>query len=135
MDYIGPDRRRFNSAEFGGVGKRRSDQQSNSHAGRTKQALQILGSAIKAIESDPAQSLRAMAAQVVELRAVAIETGNGPLRDIALQLDEVLKAAARDKRISRREIEAFGAALCDFMPSEKVEAVPATQRLRATSNA
>jgi CheY-like chemotaxis protein len=135
VDYIGPDRRRFNSAEFDGVRKRKSDHQPDSNADRTKRALQILASAIMAIESDPTQALRAMAAQVQELQAIAVETGNTSLGSAALQLENALKAAARSGRISRRDFEVFAMALGQLMPVADAAAAPATQRPIARSNA
>jgi DNA-binding response OmpR family regulator len=133
IDYIGPDRRRFNSAEFVGVLKRKSDHQSDGAAHRAKQALQILASAMGAIDSDPTQALRAMAAQVQELQAVAVETGNAPLGTAALQLENALRAAARNGRISRRDFDIFAAALCQIMPAAELGAVPATLKPSATA--
>ncbi len=116
IEYIGPDRRRFNSAEYGGVRRRRSDGKAEMVAGRAKQALQILASAIGAIDRDPMQALRAMAAQVEELQAVAVLTDNAALGYAALRLDQALKASARDGVVSRRDFEACAVALAQFMP-------------------
>lgn len=127
IEYIGPDRRRFNSAEFVGVRKRKSDGQSSGPAGRAKQALQILAAAMKAIDTDPMQALRAMAAQVQELQAVAVQTNNAPLGYAALQLDQALRTATREGRISRRDFEAFALALAQFA-TDPAPAPPGTQR-------
>ncbi|MBU4436593.1 MAG: response regulator [Alphaproteobacteria bacterium] len=69
VQYVGPDRRRFNSAEYKGPRKRKADA-SNSIAARLSQALRIVRSAAGALDSDPAQARRALAAQALELRKV-----------------------------------------------------------------
>lgn len=66
--YIGPDRRRFNSGDYTGPLKRRADVAETPHAARVNQALRIIKSAVVAVESDPAQALRAMQAQVADLQ-------------------------------------------------------------------
>jgi len=115
--YIGPDRRRFNSAEYAGVRRRQTDGKLGAAGARAKQALQILASAIEAIETDPNQAMRAMAAQVEELQAVAVQTDNEALSYAALMLDKAVKASARNGYISRADFEACAVALSKFMPT------------------
>ena len=117
IDYIGPDRRRFNSAEFSGVRKRRSDGHAGDSAERAKQAFQILAAAIRAIDHDPMQAMRSMKAQVKELLALAVETDNQALGYAALQVDQALKASVRDGHISIPHFKACAAALNQFMPA------------------
>ncbi|MBW8891155.1 MAG: response regulator [Burkholderiales bacterium] len=62
VQYVGPDRRRFNSAEYKGPRKRKADA-SGAPAARLSQALRIVKSAAQALDSDPAQARRALAAQ------------------------------------------------------------------------
>lgn len=119
LDYIGPDRRRFNSAEYQGERKRGTDQRQPTAATRTRQALQILNSAIDAIESDPMQALRAMQAQAAELQAVALSTKNLELGQATFKLNQTLKLAALDGRLSRVELEAHAKALGLFMPAQR----------------
>lgn len=69
VQYVGPDRRRFNSAEYKGPRKRKADA-AGTPAARLSQALRIVKSAAQALDSDPAQARRALAAQAAELRAV-----------------------------------------------------------------
>lgn len=69
VGYVGPDRRRFNSAEYRGPRKRKADAR-DSIAARLAQALRIVRSAAAALDSDPVQARRALAAQVLELRKV-----------------------------------------------------------------
>ena len=71
INYIGPDRRRFNSGDYQGPRKRLSDSPAMADAARIRQALMILKSAIDAIESDPMQALRSMQAQAEELKRAA----------------------------------------------------------------
>ncbi len=67
--YVGPDRRRFNSADYKGPRKRKADG-AGTPAARLSQALRIVKSAATALDTDPAQARRALAAQAVELRKV-----------------------------------------------------------------
>ena len=60
VDYVGPDRRRFNLSEFPGELKRLADHDAPPHAVRVGEALKILRSAVEAMERDPAQALRSL---------------------------------------------------------------------------
>lgn len=70
VGYVGPDRRRFNSADYRGPRKRKADAAAATPAGRLSQALRIVKSAAQALDTDPAQARRALAAQAEELRRV-----------------------------------------------------------------
>lgn len=67
--YVGPDRRRFNSADYKGPRKRKADA-TGTPAARLSQALRIVKSAATALDTDPAQARRALAAQAMELKRV-----------------------------------------------------------------
>ncbi|HJV41736.1 response regulator [Caulobacter sp.] len=69
VGYVGPDRRRFNSADYRGPRKRKADA-AGTPAARLSQALRIVKSAAQALDTDPAQARRALAAQADELRRV-----------------------------------------------------------------
>ena len=66
--YIGPDRRRFNSADYSGPRKRRNDADRGSDPARMAQALKIVRSAAGSLDSDLAQVRRALTAQAAELQ-------------------------------------------------------------------
>jgi two-component system, response regulator PdtaR len=117
INYIGPDRRRFNSGDYQGPRKRQADHQPLAATTRIRQALNILTSAIGAIGTDPAQALRAMQAQIADLRKVAAETGDEKLAAAAAPLQRYL-AGASSNALSRAEIEAAAAGLWAFMPAE-----------------
>lgn len=85
VQYVGPDRRRFNSAEYKGPRKRKADQ-AGTPAARLSQALRIVKSAAQALDSDPAQARRALAAQATELRAVGEAVKEPRLIDAAAAL-------------------------------------------------
>jgi CheY-like chemotaxis protein len=76
MDYVGPDRRRFNSADFAGPLKRLADQPAIPAGVRIGEALKIVRSALGALEADPAQARRALTAQVAILQAAAAEASD-----------------------------------------------------------
>jgi DNA-binding response OmpR family regulator len=122
INYVGPDRRRFNSGEYQGPRKRQSDNPAQADASRVRQALVILGSAIKAIESDPMQALRSMQAQSVELRKVAAAIKDPRLIAATAVLDRCLASAAQTGKLSRADIEASSHGLWTFMPPEEPRA-------------
>ncbi len=59
--YVGPDRRRFNSADYKGPKKRRTD--GTVKVQKINQALRIVISAIEHLEADPVQAARALTTQ------------------------------------------------------------------------
>lgn len=79
IDYVGPDRRRFNSAEYQGPLKRLADQAAPPQAVRIAEALKIIRSALAAIDRDPVQALRALLAQTTELTLAASEIADNRL--------------------------------------------------------
>ncbi len=68
VHYIGPDRRRFNSADYSGPRKRRNDAEKGSDSSRLMQALKIVRSAANCLDTDLMQVRRALLAQTVELQ-------------------------------------------------------------------
>jgi DNA-binding response OmpR family regulator len=91
VQYVGPDRRRFNSAEYKGPRKRKADA-AGSIAARLSQALRIIKSAAGALDSDPMQARRALAAQASELRKVGDAVKEPRLVSAAVALDECMKS-------------------------------------------
>jgi CheY-like chemotaxis protein len=82
MGYVGPDRRRFNSAEFTGSRKRKADKaqaEAEGHVQVIDQAVRILRTALNEFDSDPQQALRAMRDQAATLKRVAT-SGAGEAR-------------------------------------------------------
>jgi len=94
VDYIGPDRRRFNSGDYTGPLKRRSDAKATPEAARIQQALKIIKAALLAVEKDPAQVLRAMQAQAVELIRAAAATSDPKLAEAAASFQVYLATVA-----------------------------------------
>ena len=119
VHYIGPDRRRFNSAEYQGPRKRKSDAEAPTTADRIAQALKILRSAIDAIDSNPAQALRSMMAQVADLQAVATETNDINLTEAVVALQGALRSAATSGRLTRADLESGASALWGFTSADQ----------------
>jgi CheY-like chemotaxis protein len=93
VDYVGPDRRRFNSAEFEGPLKRQADLPP-SQGVRVGEALKIVRAALAAIDRDPAQALRALRAQTADLEAAATEASDQRLANAASPLHRYLSQVA-----------------------------------------
>lgn len=76
VDYVGPDRRRFNTAGHRGKLKRAADNAAEPHDVRIAEAVKIIMSAVSAIDREPAQALRALLAQTEEVASVAEQTSD-----------------------------------------------------------
>ena len=82
VGYVGPDRRRFNSGEFSGPGKRRADRSftgAEAQVAAKDQAMRILGSALDQFDSDPMQAVRAIREQAATLKSLAMKASNSRL--------------------------------------------------------
>ena len=79
VGYVGPDRRRFNSGEYTGAKKRRSDGAAGGAAEMRDQATRILVSALSQFEQDPSQATRAIRQQAETLNGLAIKTADARL--------------------------------------------------------
>ena len=119
VNYVGPDRRRFNSGDYSGSLKRRSDNSVTPDAERLAQALKILRSAIAAVLTDPAQAMRSMQAQVAELRKCGMSVADLKLTTAAIDfgryLDEIEK---KGPPYDGAALEAKAATLLAYMPKE-----------------
>ena len=93
VGYVGPDRRRFNSGEYSGPRKRKSDGgKGDANTAAKDQAMRILASAHKQFDSDPMQALRAVREQAVVLKAIAVKASDAPLVIAVSDLERVLGA-------------------------------------------
>ena len=123
VDYIGPDRRRFNSGDYTGALKRRSDARETPDSERMAQALKILRSAIDAVVSDPVQAMRSMQAQVVALRKCGMSVADLKLTTAAIDfgryLDDIEK---KGQPYGKAELEAKAATLLTYMPKDEAVA-------------
>lgn len=119
VQYVGPDRRRFNSGDYSGPLKRRSDNPATPDAARLSQALKILKAAINAIDTDPSQALRAMRAQTDEMQKAGLGLGLPKLCDKALALRQRLDGGEMKKEVLALHL----AELTTFMPGEGQDAL------------
>lgn len=94
VQYIGPDRRRFNSEDYTGPLKRKSDVRESSDSQRVLQAIRIIKSALPALSSDSAQALRALRAQAADLQKVGVGMSDVALVTEAAELQRILRDAA-----------------------------------------
>jgi two-component system, response regulator PdtaR len=118
VHYIGPDRRRFNSGDYSGPLKRRSDARETPDAARIAQALKILRSAVGAVESDPAQALRAMLAQASDIQKAAVGMANMRLVQAAAEFQRYLLTQSATSGMKSAVVEAHAAALLSYIPPE-----------------
>ena len=118
IDYVGPDRRRFNAGDYAGPLRRRVDHARTPDEARILQALRNLKAALAALERDPRQALRSMQAQVDQLGSVAQAKSDLVFRSAVMALAESI--TRRDvETLDRREIHRLAAPLLAFLPVEQ----------------
>jgi DNA-binding response OmpR family regulator len=106
VNYVGPDRRRFNSAaDYQGPNKRRTDGTKTGQ--KINQALRIIQSASRQVEADPVQAARALNTQARIL--IELSAGQDALKRLgvaALALQTYLNTAARQgASLARDQVE------------------------------
>ena len=123
VNYVGPDRRRFNSGDYQGSLKRRSDARATPDSEKMAQALKILRSAMSAVGTDPVQAMRSMQAQVTDLRKCGMSVADLKLTTAAIDfgryLDEIERKGAP---YDATALEAKAATLLAYMPKDEAQA-------------
>lgn len=123
VGYVGPDRRRFNSGDYSGALKRRSDSRETPDSERMAQALKILRSAIAAIDTDPGQAMRSMQAQVTDLRKCGMSVADLKLTTSAIDFGRYLDEIERKgPPYDAGQLELKAATLLAYMPKEEAVA-------------
>ncbi len=77
--YVGPDRRRFNSGEYSGPSKRKSDRPSTAAQAMAEakdQAMRILAAALDQFDADPQQAVRAVREQALNLKTLGLKAAD-----------------------------------------------------------
>jgi DNA-binding response OmpR family regulator len=119
VEYVGPDRRRFNSAAHSGPRKRHGDKVADPLQVRLISALKIVAAALPALQTDPAQAVRSLIAQAEELHKVGQETGNKKLADSAFALHTRLLDAQKTGKITWQELDRYVVPLIGMLPRGK----------------
>lgn len=122
--YVGPDRRRFNSANFMGKRKRRTDplNRAGPEQERIGQAIRIVVSAAKSVESEPFQAARALNVQATELAEAAAAIKDSALAHAAGALQRYLASVADGARLTREGVQAHADRLMAFLPKDAKDA-------------
>lgn len=108
--YVGPDRRRFNSAEYKGPAKRKSDQPRNAEANAfvaRDQAVRILAAALDQFDNDPMQAMRAIREQATKLKDQAVGANDTQMAAAAGALEVSLASGATGKAAMTAPIQAI----------------------------
>jgi len=113
VHYVGPDRRRFNSGDYTGPRKRRSDAQKTPAQAKILQSLRIVRAAYQAVETDWPQARRALLAQASDLQQAAVAVGDLKLMEAAAAMGQSIGETADMARLKPAV-----ARLMDFFPTE-----------------
>ena len=117
VQYVGPDRRRFNSGEYAGPRKRRADagagaSKAEVQADAMDRCLRILRSAVHHFATDPEQAVRAIAEQSQQLKKHAVANANTGAAVAVAGLELALSAGAPSRETlacsCAEVIQAFG---------------------------
>jgi CheY-like chemotaxis protein len=122
VQYVGPDRRRFNSGDYAGPRKRKSDARKTPDEARLIQALKIVRAAAGALDSDWPQARRALLAQAADIQKVAVSVSNPTMMEAAAALSRQL---TDETATDRRALDGAIGSLLVFMPPEAAEAARA----------
>lgn len=119
MGYVGPDRRRFNSADYKGPRKRKNDEAANPHEARITQALKILRAAIAGCQRDPEQAMRAMITQASTIQHAATELKDLNLTIAAATFYRQLGQLAHERKpLDPAQLEVWAAPLLALLPKD-----------------
>ena len=119
VGYVGPDRRRFNSGDYTGPLKRRSDNRQTPDAARLSQALKILRSAVKDFDSDPSQAARAIEAQVQAIKKAATAAADLRLVTASAELSRYMILSRKmGTTLTGADVAKHAAALLAYMPKD-----------------
>ena len=117
---IGPDRRRFNSGDYSGPLKRRSDAQVTPDSARLAQALKILRSSIAAVDLDPEQAMRSMLVQASDLQKAGMAVADLKLTTAAIDFGRYLaEIETRGAPYDKTQLEARSKPLLAYMPKDE----------------
>lgn len=109
VGYVGPDRRRFNSAEYEGPRKRSGEKpcsEAEAALNARDQAMQILASAIERFGQDPQQALRAITTQAADLRGLAVKQSDAGLAVAASTLEAAIAHGATSREALATPVQA-----------------------------
>ncbi len=119
VGYIGPDRRRFNSGDYSGPLKRRSDAQATPDTARMAQALKILRSSIAAVDIDPEQAMRSMLVQAADLQKSGMAVADLKLTSAAIDFGRYLaEIEPRGAPYDKEQLQLRATPLLAYMPRE-----------------
>lgn len=124
VGYVGPDRRRFNSAGYAGRRKRRSDLAQNPEQARIAQALKIISAALPMVELDRQQTFRALKAQAIELQSAGAAVGNAEMVQAARAMHHTLSVMDSPQALTRAAVEADAQRLLAFQPQSNPSRSP-----------
>jgi CheY-like chemotaxis protein len=116
VGYVGPDRRRFNSGDYAGPLKRKTDGSETPYQQKINQCLKIIRAAVAAAETDPDQALRAMLAQAQQLQSIATDF------QLTLAASEFYRYLSRHKQsgqpLTRAAAETWTVKILSFLPKD-----------------
>lgn len=117
VNYVGPDRRRFNSADYQGPTKRRTDG-TNKKGQKINQALRIIQAAGRQLEAEPVQAARALSTQARIL--IELATGQPSLKRLgaaaALLQAYLQTAASHGAPLAKDQVETHAANVLQAAP-------------------
>jgi len=119
VQYVGPDRRRFNSGDYAGPRKRKSDARKTPDQARLIQALKIVRAAAGALDSDWPQARRALLAQAADIQKVAVAVNDMTMTAAAATLSRQL---TDETATDRAALDGAIASLLMFMPKDDTDA-------------
>lgn len=100
-DYIGPDRRRFKAAPYGGYLKRQFDQAPPSPQERLVEILTHMKQTIERVETEPSRAACDLLQQAEQLSAISLEINDFGIGQAAFELKTFVVASVKAGGLSK----------------------------------
>jgi len=114
-NYVGPDRRRFNSKAYRGNLKREHDQEPPSIQQRMGSILIRMKSTIEKVESDPVTSARDLLIQAEQLSAIGLEIHDFAIGQAAFELKTFVLSSLKAGGLTKANMRDHAANLMSAM--------------------
>ncbi len=114
-DYVGPDRRRFNSGAYRGRLKREHDQEPPSIQERMGGILNQMKTTIERVESEPATSARELLQLAEQLSAIGLEIHDFSIGQAAFELKTFVLSSVRAGGLTKANMRKHAANLMTAM--------------------
>ncbi len=133
-DYVGPERRRFNSGVYHGRLKREFDQEPPTTQERMGGILIQMKATIERVESEPATSARELLKQAEQLSAIGLEIHDFAIGQAAFELKTFVLSSVRAGGLTKANMRKHAANLMTAMSAMANVGTPVKNAVSSSSD-